>query len=83
MVAVARRFDGRDLERAAELVDHQRCERFAFDVFGDDEKGSTVFGHLLEQGQQVLQARKLLVADENAGVVELDEHLLAIDPATH
>ena len=27
-----------DLQRAAQLVDDQRRERFAFDVFGDDQQ---------------------------------------------
>ena len=37
-IAEARRLDGRDLQRAAQLVDDERRERFAFDVFRDDEQ---------------------------------------------
>ena len=36
-VAEARRLDGAHLERAAQLVDDQSRERFAFDVLGDDQ----------------------------------------------
>ena len=37
-IAEARRLDGADLERAAELVDDERGERLALDVLGDDEE---------------------------------------------
>src|SRR5581483_8005922 len=32
------RLDRRDLKRAAQLVDHQRRKRLAFDIFGDYQK---------------------------------------------
>jgi hypothetical protein len=37
-IAEARRLDGRDLQAAAQLVDHQGGQRLAFDVFGDDQQ---------------------------------------------
>ena len=37
-IAEAGRLDGRDLQRAAQLVDDERRQRFAFDVFGDDQQ---------------------------------------------
>ena len=37
-IAEARRLDGRALEDAAQLVDDERRERFAFDVLGDDQQ---------------------------------------------
>ncbi len=37
-VAEARRLDGADIQRAAQLVHHQRGERFAFDFLGDDQQ---------------------------------------------
>ena len=37
-IAEARRLHGRNLQRAAQLVDDQRRERFAFDVFRDDQQ---------------------------------------------
>ena len=39
-----------DLERAAELVDDERREGFAFDVFGDDEHRLARLGGLAEDG---------------------------------
>ena len=37
-IAEARRLDGGGVERAAQLVDDERRERFALDVLGDDEE---------------------------------------------
>jgi hypothetical protein len=37
-VAEARCLDGSDLQAAAQLVDHQGRQRFAFDVFCDDQQ---------------------------------------------
>ena len=37
-IAEAGGLDGTDVERAAELVDDERGEGFAFDVFGDDQE---------------------------------------------
>jgi hypothetical protein len=37
-IAVARSLDGTNLEGAAQLVDDQRREGFAFDFFGDDQQ---------------------------------------------
>jgi hypothetical protein len=36
-VAKSRRLDGGDLQAAAQLVDHERGERFALDILGDDQ----------------------------------------------
>ena len=38
-IAKARGLDRDDFQRAAELVDNQRGESFACDIFGDDEQG--------------------------------------------
>ena len=38
-VAKAWSLHRRDLQAAAQLIDHQRGKRFAFDVFGDDQYG--------------------------------------------
>ena len=54
-VAEAGGLDGADVEGAAELVDHEGGQGFAFDVFGDDEERLAGLGDLLEQRQQVLE----------------------------
>ena len=48
-IAEARRLDGRDLERASELVDDERRQRFAFEVLREDEQRTARLRHLLEQ----------------------------------
>src|SRR6476660_8868637 len=46
---------GGDLQATAQLVDHERGQRFAFDVLGNYEQGAARLHHLLEQGKQRLQ----------------------------
>ena len=46
-----------DIERAADLVDDERGEGLALDLFGDDEEGLAALGDRLEKREQVVQAR--------------------------
>jgi hypothetical protein len=66
-VAEAGGLDGAHLERAAELVDHQRRQGLALDVLGDDQQRLAGLGDLLQQRDQVLGARDLLLVDEDVG----------------
>src|SRR6266567_1929472 len=77
-VAEARGLDRAHLQRATQLVDHQRRERLSFDVLGDDEQRLTRLRHLLEHGEQVLHGGDLLVVHENVGILEHRFHLLGI-----
>ncbi len=77
-IAEARRLHGADLERAAELVDDQRRQRFAFDVLGDDEQRRALLRDLLEHREQVLHRGDLLVVDQDERVLEDGFHLLRI-----
>src|SRR3569623_2778134 len=77
-IAEARRLDGRDLEAAAELVDDEGGEGFAFDVLGDDEQRLAGLHDRLEQRQQLLEARELLLVDQDVGVFHLDAHLVGV-----
>ena len=52
-IAKAGGLDGGDLQRAAELVDHQGGQGFAFDVLGDDQQGLAGLGDLAQDGDQV------------------------------
>ena len=70
-VAEARGLHGADLQRAAQLVDDQRRERLALDVLGDDQQRLAALRDLLEQREQVLQVRDLLLVDQDVGVLEL------------
>ena len=77
-IAEARRLDGGDLEAAAQLVDDERGERLALDLFGDDQQRTARLHHRFEHRQQLLQVRQLLLVDEDVGVLELGHHLLGV-----
>ncbi len=77
-VAEAGRLDGSDLQAAAELVDHERGERLALDILRDHEKRLARLHDGLEQRQDRLQVRELLLVDENVGAFELDAHLVGV-----
>ncbi len=59
------------LEDAAQLVDHERRQGLALDVLGDDQQRAAALGDLLEQREQVLDRRDLLLVDQDVGVLEL------------
>src|SRR5579859_2660232 len=77
-IAEAGRLDGRYLEAAAQLVDDEGGERFAFHVLGDDDQRLAGLHHGLEQRQELLQARQLLLVDQDVGVVHLNAHLVGV-----
>ena len=77
-IAEARRLHGRDLQRAAQLVDDERRQRFTFDVLRDDEQRTAEARHLLEHRQQVLHRADLLFVDQDDGVLEHHFHALRI-----
>ena len=77
-IAEARSLHRRDLEAAAQLVDDERCERLALDVLGDDDERLRGLHDRFEQRQQFLQARELLLVDQDIGVIHLDAHLVGV-----
>ena len=77
-IAEARRLHGRDLEAAAQLVDHERGERLALDVLGDDDQRLAGLHHRFQQRQQLLQSGQLLFVDQDVGVLHLDPHLVGV-----
>ena len=77
-IAEAGCLDGRDLQAAAQLVDDQRGQRLALDLLGDDEQRLAGLHDGLEHRQQRLQARELLLVDEDVGLFQLDRHLLGV-----
>ena len=77
-IAEARSLHGRDLQRATQLVDDESRERFAFDVFCDDQERLAGLGDLLEQREQVLHRADLLFVDQDVGVLERSFHALGI-----
>ncbi len=77
-IAEARRLHRAGVQRAAQLVDHQRGQRFAFDVLGDDQQRLAGARDLLEQRQQVLHVADLLLVDQDVRVLEHHFHPLGI-----
>ena len=72
------RLDRDGLERPADLVDHERRERFALDVLGDDRERLAGLHHVLEDGQQVADVRDLLVRDQDERVLEDRFHAVGV-----
>src|SRR4030095_298637 len=66
------------LEDTAQLVDHERGQRLALDVLRDDQQRTAALRDLLEQRQHVLDARDLLLVDQDERVLEHDLHLVLI-----
>ena len=77
-IAEARSLDGADVERAAELVHDEGRERFAFDIFSDDQQRLADLGDLFEDREQVLQAADLLFVIQDVSVFELGFHRLRV-----
>ena len=77
-IAEAGCLDGRDLHAAAQFIDHQRRQRLALDILGDDEQRFAGLDHRFQQRHQCLQPGQLLFVVQNVRIVELDQHLLGI-----
>src|SRR5699024_5077131 len=75
-IAEARGLDGGDLDDAADGVDHQRGQRLAFHVLGDDQQRLAGLGDALEHRQQVTHVGDLLVVQQDVRIFQLD--LLAL-----
>ena len=64
-IAEARGLDGADVQHAAQLVDDQRGQGFAFDVLGDDQQRLARLGHFFQQRHQLAQIADLLFVDQD------------------
>ena len=69
-VAEAGSLNRADVQHAAQAVDHQGSESFAFNVFRDDQEGTAALGHFFKQRKEVLQVVDLLFVDEDVGVFQ-------------
>src|SRR5471030_530884 len=77
-VAETRRFDSAHVQRSSQLVDHQRCQGFAFQLFSDDQQRLAYARNLLQQRQDILHAADLLFVDEDVRILEHALHPLGI-----
>src|SRR4029077_8107387 len=78
-VAEARRLDRQNIERATELVDNQHRQRFALDLFRDDEQVASALAQgALENWHDVGNGRDLPIGDQDVGLVEDGLHSLRV-----
>ncbi len=77
-IAEAGRLDRRRLERAPELVDDEDGEGLPFHVFGDDEERAPQPRHLIEEGQELPEAREPAIVEEEERPLERHLHALGI-----
>src|SRR5690606_38747402 len=77
-VAEARSLDGGDAQAAAQLVDHQGGQGFAFDVLGDDQQGTARLNHGFQHRQHGLQRGQLLLVEQDERLFEGDLHLVRV-----
>jgi hypothetical protein len=67
-VAEARRFYGYSSEGTAQFVYYQGSQRFAFDVFCDDQERFAALYHLLQHRQDLLDVGDFLVGDQDVRI---------------
>ena len=72
------RLDCRDLQAAAQLVDDQGRQRFAFDVFRNDQQRTAALHGCFQHGQHGLQVRQLLFMDQDVRIIQFHGHLVGI-----
>src|SRR3989344_2002975 len=78
-VAEARGLDREHGEDAAKLIYHERGERLAFHVLGDDDEFLfAALEKLLKQGQKLADGADLAVGHEDIGVLERGLHPLLV-----
>jgi hypothetical protein len=77
-VTKARGLHRASVQCAAQLVDHQGGQRFAFDVLRDDQQGLAELCNLLQQREQVLHRADLLLVVQDQHVLQNAFHTLRI-----
>ena len=77
-VAEAGSLDRYAVERAAELIENESRESFAFDILCNDEQACTALDDLFKKGKDLLDVRDLLIGNKNKRVVENGFHLVGI-----
>src|SRR5207302_1520913 len=69
-IAKARSFYGGRLQCAPQLVHHEGCERFTFDVFSNDQQGAPYLRHLFQNRQKVFHRADLFFRNQNEAIFE-------------
>ena len=77
-VAEAGGLNGHNLKGAAQLVDHEGGQSFAFHVFSNDHEGTVHLGNLFKHGQHVFHAGDFLLGAEDVRIVHFADHLFGV-----
>src|SRR4029077_12143923 len=77
-IAEAGSLDGRDLQRATQLVDDEGSQRFAFDVFSHDQKRLAALRDLLQKRETIFSRADLLLVDQDVSILQRNFHPLGI-----
>ena len=77
-IAKARRLDRAVLERAAQMIDDERGQRFAFDVFRHDQQRAPRICDGVEQGKHVLERGEFSIEEQHVRVFEHGLHLFRV-----
>src|SRR6266446_5395218 len=77
-IAEARSLHSGNLEAATQTVDDEGGERFALDVFRDDDERLAGLHHGFQQRKQFVQVGELLLIDQDVGVIEFNAHLVGV-----
>ena len=68
-VAKAGGFHAQDFEGSTRLIDHQGCQSFTINIFGNNEQFFTAtLQNLLKNGQNISQCADLPIGDQNIGI---------------
>ena len=65
-------------KRSAQLVHNERCERFALDVFRNDQQRTTHLGDLFQDRKEVFHRADFLLVNEDEGVLEGTLHTIRV-----
>src|SRR6202035_2409297 len=77
-LAEARSLYCHNLEATAQLVDDERGKRLALNILGYDDERFRGLHYGFQKGKQFLKAGKLLLVDQDVGIIHLGAHLFGI-----
>src|SRR6202022_1099381 len=77
-IAKAGSLDSSHFDGATQLVYYQGSQCFAFQVFSDDQQGTTTLRNLFQDVQDILHSRDLFVIDQDIRVLQLCFHFFAV-----
>ena len=69
-ITETRRFHSGGFEDATDVVDDQRGQSLAFDVFSHDQQWAARLGNLLKHGQQITNIADFFVIDQNIRIFQ-------------